>query len=150
MDLNRQGKMYSQGMAPVYRINPGKMKWERIQDKPVYGVSNFIYTVSSNPTSFLLKTYTFLDQWRNLYLIIQISHTWKPWLLYIFRLYISVYIWWVTKDACQHRFEVSSMYTNYWRWHILCSRNCLSVAGREECRFDYAVIVSWHNHGKGG
>lgn len=40
VDLNRQGKMYSQGMAPVYRILPGKIKWERITDKPLYSVSN--------------------------------------------------------------------------------------------------------------
>lgn len=39
VDLNRQGKMYSQGMAPVYRIIPGKPKWERISDKPTYSVS---------------------------------------------------------------------------------------------------------------
>lgn len=40
VDLNRQGKMYSQGMAPVYRILPGKIKWDRIQDKPIHNVSN--------------------------------------------------------------------------------------------------------------
>lgn len=39
VDLNRQGKMYSQGMAPVFRILPGKPKWDRILDKPVYNVS---------------------------------------------------------------------------------------------------------------
>lgn len=39
VDLNRQGKMYSQGMAPVYRVLPGKPKWDRIQDKPVHNVS---------------------------------------------------------------------------------------------------------------
>lgn len=41
VDLNRQGKMYSQGMAPVYRIIPGKPKWERISDKPTYSVSKY-------------------------------------------------------------------------------------------------------------
>lgn len=30
--------MYSQGMAPVYRILPGKPKWDRIQDRPVHTV----------------------------------------------------------------------------------------------------------------
>jgi hypothetical protein len=39
VDLNRQGKMYSQGMAPVYRVIPGKFQWDRIRDKPIYNVS---------------------------------------------------------------------------------------------------------------
>ncbi|XP_076251015.1 cytosolic carboxypeptidase-like protein 5 isoform X1 [Rhynchophorus ferrugineus] len=46
VDVNRQGKMYSQGMAPVYRVLPGKLKWERIQDKPVYSLINDIFTLS--------------------------------------------------------------------------------------------------------
>lgn len=39
VDLNRQAKMYSQGMAPVYRIIPGKTQWERVREKPTYTVS---------------------------------------------------------------------------------------------------------------
>lgn len=39
VDLNRQAKMFSQGMAPVYRIIPGKLHWERVKDKPTYTVS---------------------------------------------------------------------------------------------------------------
>lgn len=39
VDLNRQAKMYSQGMAPVCRMVPGKPNWERIRDKPTYSVS---------------------------------------------------------------------------------------------------------------
>ncbi|CAH1114197.1 unnamed protein product [Psylliodes chrysocephalus] len=46
VDLNRQGKMYSQGMAPVYRIIPGKPKWERISDKPTYSIQDDIFTLS--------------------------------------------------------------------------------------------------------
>lgn len=41
VDLNRQAKMYSQGMAPVYKVVPGKSIWERIRDKPTYQVSIF-------------------------------------------------------------------------------------------------------------
>lgn len=41
VDLNRQAKMYSQGMAPVYRIVPGKLTWERIRDRPTYNVSKY-------------------------------------------------------------------------------------------------------------
>lgn len=39
VDLNRQAKMYSQGMAPVFKVVPGRPQWERIRDKPVYKVS---------------------------------------------------------------------------------------------------------------
>ncbi|XP_066248297.1 cytosolic carboxypeptidase-like protein 5 isoform X1 [Euwallacea similis] len=46
VDLNRQGKMYSQGMAPVFRIMPGRPKWERVQDKPVYSINEDIFTLS--------------------------------------------------------------------------------------------------------
>ncbi|VEN41263.1 unnamed protein product [Callosobruchus maculatus] len=46
VDLNKQVKMYSQGMAPVYRVIPGKSRWERIQDKPAYSLSEEIFTLS--------------------------------------------------------------------------------------------------------
>ncbi|XP_072378899.1 cytosolic carboxypeptidase-like protein 5 isoform X1 [Diabrotica undecimpunctata] len=46
VDLNRQGKMYSQGMAPVYRIVPGKPRWERIFDKPTHCLNDDIFTLS--------------------------------------------------------------------------------------------------------
>ncbi|RUS74128.1 hypothetical protein EGW08_018108 [Elysia chlorotica] len=34
MNMNRQGKLYSQGLTPFVRILPGKPKWERIRDRP--------------------------------------------------------------------------------------------------------------------
>lgn len=46
VDLNRQAKMYSQGMAPVYRIVPGKTHWERVRDKPTYVIDDNIFTLS--------------------------------------------------------------------------------------------------------
>nr|XP_023023775.1 cytosolic carboxypeptidase-like protein 5 isoform X2 [Leptinotarsa decemlineata] len=46
VDLNRQGKMYSQGMAPVYRILPSKPKWERILDKPTFSITDDIFTLT--------------------------------------------------------------------------------------------------------
>ncbi|XP_056630147.1 cytosolic carboxypeptidase-like protein 5 isoform X3 [Diorhabda sublineata] len=46
VDLNRQGKMYSQGMAPVYRIIPGKPRWDRISDKPTHSLNDDIFTLS--------------------------------------------------------------------------------------------------------
>lgn len=39
VNLNRQSKMYSQGMAPVFRVSPGRNHWERIREKPTFNVS---------------------------------------------------------------------------------------------------------------
>ena len=38
MNLNRQGKLYGQGMAPLVKVVQGKNKWERIRDKPTFEV----------------------------------------------------------------------------------------------------------------
>lgn len=38
MNLNRQGKLYSQGMAPLVNVVPTRNKWERLRDKPKYEV----------------------------------------------------------------------------------------------------------------
>lgn len=46
VDLNKQSKMYSQGMAPVFRITPGRPHWERIRDKPVFTSENNVFTLS--------------------------------------------------------------------------------------------------------
>lgn len=53
MNLNRQGKLYSQGHAPFTRTLPGKPRWDRIRDKPTYETvdGQFILTF----------TYRFLD-----------------------------------------------------------------------------------------
>ncbi|KAK9754042.1 Zinc carboxypeptidase [Popillia japonica] len=45
VSLNKQAKMYSQGMAPVYRILPGKPHWERVRDRPTYS-SEDTFTLS--------------------------------------------------------------------------------------------------------
>ncbi|KAL8590379.1 hypothetical protein ACOMHN_011593 [Nucella lapillus] len=36
MNMNRQGKLYSQGHMPFTRILPARPKWERIRDKPSF------------------------------------------------------------------------------------------------------------------
>ncbi|XP_013388601.1 cytosolic carboxypeptidase-like protein 5 isoform X1 [Lingula anatina] len=36
MNLNKQGKLYSQGHAPLVKTVPGKPKWERIRDRPTW------------------------------------------------------------------------------------------------------------------
>lgn len=38
MNMNKQGKLYSQGMAPVVRVMPQKPKWERIRERPTWEV----------------------------------------------------------------------------------------------------------------
>lgn len=40
MNLNKQAKLFSQGMHPVIKVGPGG-RWERIKDKPSYSVSFF-------------------------------------------------------------------------------------------------------------
>ncbi|CAH1772928.1 unnamed protein product [Owenia fusiformis] len=34
MNMNKQGKLYNQGHAPLVKTVPGKTRWERIRDKP--------------------------------------------------------------------------------------------------------------------
>ncbi|CAK8679641.1 unnamed protein product [Clavelina lepadiformis] len=36
VNLNRQGKLYSQGMSPLVKTVPSRPKWERIRDRPSY------------------------------------------------------------------------------------------------------------------
>lgn len=36
MNLNKQAKLFSQGMSPVFMLTPGKYQWERLRDKPTY------------------------------------------------------------------------------------------------------------------
>ncbi|KRT84843.1 Peptidase [Oryctes borbonicus] len=66
VNLNKQAKMYSQGMAPVYRVLPGKPHWERIRDRPSYTSEetftlSFKYRTPENvqSTSYFAFTYPF-------------------------------------------------------------------------------------------
>ncbi|XP_018403598.1 PREDICTED: cytosolic carboxypeptidase-like protein 5 [Cyphomyrmex costatus] len=36
VNLNKQVKMFSQGMCPVFKIVPGHLHWERIRERPTY------------------------------------------------------------------------------------------------------------------
>ncbi|XP_029902487.1 cytosolic carboxypeptidase-like protein 5 isoform X2 [Myripristis murdjan] len=36
MNMNKQSKLYSQGMAPLVRTLPGKTRWERVRDRPTF------------------------------------------------------------------------------------------------------------------
>ncbi|XP_041970948.1 cytosolic carboxypeptidase-like protein 5 [Aricia agestis] len=67
INLNKQGKMYNQGMAPVTRTLPGKPQWERIRDRPVHSTDDntftlsFKYRTAENPkaTTFFAFTYPY-------------------------------------------------------------------------------------------
>ena len=57
-NLNKQSKLYSQGMTPVYRTVPGKIKWERVRERPTYevGCENFTSTAKEFLENGLLKS----------------------------------------------------------------------------------------------
>ena len=38
MNMNKQGKLYNQGMAPLVKWLPGRNRWERIRDRPSHEV----------------------------------------------------------------------------------------------------------------
>lgn len=38
MNMNKQGKLYSQGMTPLVKVVPGRNKWERIRERPSHEV----------------------------------------------------------------------------------------------------------------
>lgn len=46
VNLNRQGKLYSQGMSPMVKVLPSKPKWERIRDRATYQVVEGQFTLS--------------------------------------------------------------------------------------------------------
>lgn len=46
VNLNRQSKMYSQGMAPVFRVCPGRNHWERIREKPTFSIVDNVFILS--------------------------------------------------------------------------------------------------------
>ncbi len=54
MNMNRQGKLYSQGHAPLVKTVPGRPRWERIRDK----VS---YEVNDNDCTEILKYLTYMS-----------------------------------------------------------------------------------------
>ncbi|XP_044009366.1 cytosolic carboxypeptidase-like protein 5 isoform X2 [Aphidius gifuensis] len=53
LNLNKQSKMFSQGMCPVIKVVPGQQNWERIRDKPSY---NMDQKGSEFTLSFTIKT----------------------------------------------------------------------------------------------
>ncbi|CAL8315840.1 unnamed protein product [Merluccius merluccius] len=46
MNMNKQSKLYSQGMAPLVRTVPGKTRWERVRDRPTFEMVDNQFTLS--------------------------------------------------------------------------------------------------------
>jgi len=46
MNLNKQSKLFSQGMSPVFMLTPGKHQWERLRDKPTYQTEENSFNMS--------------------------------------------------------------------------------------------------------
>lgn len=46
MNMNKQSKLYSQGMAPFVRSFPVRMRWERVRDRPTFEMSENQFTLS--------------------------------------------------------------------------------------------------------
>ncbi|XP_015116442.1 cytosolic carboxypeptidase-like protein 5 isoform X2 [Diachasma alloeum] len=78
VNLNRQSKMFSQGMCPVFKVVPGHPQWERIRDKPTYTdqkgsefTISFTIRTPENPKAIIYVaftypfTYTDLQQYLN-------------------------------------------------------------------------------------
>ncbi|KAG7213224.1 hypothetical protein KM043_002534 [Ampulex compressa] len=67
VNLNKQGKMFSQGMCPVFKIIPGHIHWERIHEKPTYTLDqkgsdftlSFIYHTPENPKAITYFAFTY-------------------------------------------------------------------------------------------
>ncbi|CAL7934428.1 unnamed protein product [Xylocopa violacea] len=67
VNLNKQVKMFSQGMCPVFKIVPGHLHWERIRDKPTYTLDqkgsdftlSFIYNAPENPKAITYFAFTY-------------------------------------------------------------------------------------------
>lgn len=39
VNMNKQTKLYSQGMAPLVKTVPARPRWERIRERPAFEVS---------------------------------------------------------------------------------------------------------------
>ncbi|KAK0164758.1 hypothetical protein PV328_003338 [Microctonus aethiopoides] len=67
VNLNRQSKMFSQGMCPVFKVIPGHPHWERIRDKPTYTMDqkgseftlSFTFHTPENPKAVIYVAFTY-------------------------------------------------------------------------------------------
>ncbi|XP_076655541.1 cytosolic carboxypeptidase-like protein 5 isoform X1 [Halictus rubicundus] len=67
INLNKQVKMFSQGMCPVFKIIPGHLHWERIRERPTYTVDqkgsdftlSFLYCTPENTKAITYLAFTY-------------------------------------------------------------------------------------------
>ncbi|XP_024879068.1 cytosolic carboxypeptidase-like protein 5 [Temnothorax curvispinosus] len=67
VNLNKQAKMFSQGMCPVFKIVPGHLHWERIREKPTYTLDqrgndfalSFLYYTPENSKAVTYFAFTY-------------------------------------------------------------------------------------------
>lgn len=67
VNLNKQVKMFSQGMCPVFKIVPGHLHWERIREKPTYTLDqrgndftlSFLYYTPENSKAITYFAFTY-------------------------------------------------------------------------------------------
>ncbi|XP_018315689.1 cytosolic carboxypeptidase-like protein 5 isoform X2 [Mycetomoellerius zeteki] len=67
VNLNKQVKMFSQGMCPVFKIVPGHLHWERIRERPTYTVDqkgndftlSFLYYTPENSKAITYFAFTY-------------------------------------------------------------------------------------------
>ncbi|XP_031780428.1 cytosolic carboxypeptidase-like protein 5 isoform X1 [Nasonia vitripennis] len=67
VNLNKQVKMFSQGMCPVFKVIPGHPQWERIREKPTFTaddknnefILSFNYRTSENPNAITYFAFTY-------------------------------------------------------------------------------------------
>ncbi|KAL6442140.1 hypothetical protein ACFW04_002441 [Cataglyphis niger] len=67
INLNKQVKMFSQGMCPVFKIVPGHLHWERLREKPTYTLDqkgndftlSFLYYTPENSKAITYFAFTY-------------------------------------------------------------------------------------------
>ncbi|XP_070163298.1 cytosolic carboxypeptidase-like protein 5 isoform X2 [Polyergus mexicanus] len=67
VNLNKQVKMFSQGMCPVFKIVPGHLHWERIRERPTYTLDqrgndftlSFLYYTPENSRAVTYFAFTY-------------------------------------------------------------------------------------------
>ncbi|XP_058801298.1 cytosolic carboxypeptidase-like protein 5 isoform X2 [Phymastichus coffea] len=67
VNLNKQVKMFSQGMCPVFKVIPGHPQWDRIKEKPTFMADDknnefmlsFNYRASENPNAITYFAFTY-------------------------------------------------------------------------------------------
>lgn len=59
VNLNRQVKMFSQGMTPVFRNQSTRNQWERIREKPTFGYDGSVFTLSFKHRLSDTKSFTY-------------------------------------------------------------------------------------------